>query len=193
MEIELFINEYGEFINIKDEDKLYYHIYFNNNKKEVKKNFINKDEQIKIIKVIIDHQVESFEYLFLDCNCIKTINFKKFNRNNINNMSGMFHRCSSLKELNLNNFNTNNVINMTGVFCGCESLKELNVSNFNTDNVTNMSEMFSECKSLKKLNLNNFNTNNVTNMSEIFYECSDQFRNKIRTQYKNIKEEAFNY
>ena len=26
----------------------------------------------------------------------------------------------------------------------------------------------------------------------MFYGCSDQFRNKIGSEYKNIKEEAFN-
>ena len=39
IEIEIIPNniEYGEFININKEDESYYHIYFNNNKKEMKK------------------------------------------------------------------------------------------------------------------------------------------------------------
>ena len=55
-----------------------------------------------------------------------------------------------------------------------------------------MGGMFFDCSSLKELNLSNFNTNNVTNMAGMFYGCSDQFHNKIRSKYKNIKEEAFN-
>ena len=55
-----------------------------------------------------------------------------------------------------------------------------------------MGSMFSSCSSLKELNLANFNINNVTNMGGMFYGCSDQFHNKIRSEYKNIKEEAFN-
>ena len=55
-----------------------------------------------------------------------------------------------------------------------------------------MKYMFSGCSSLKELNLSNFNTNNVTNMFGMFYDCSVQFQNKIRAQYLNIKEEAFN-
>ena len=39
IEIKLMENEYGKFINIKEEDKKYYHIYFNNNEEEIK-NFI---------------------------------------------------------------------------------------------------------------------------------------------------------
>ena len=77
------------------------------------------------------------------------------------------------------------------MFYKCSSLKKLNLSNFNTNNVTNMVGMFYGCSSLKVLNLSNFNTNNVTNMWDMFYGCSKQFKNKIRAQYKNLKEEAF--
>ena len=54
-----------------------------------------------------------------------------------------------------------------------------------------MGGMFHGCSSLKELNLSNFNTNNVTNMRSMFYGCPAILRNKIRVQYKNIKEEAF--
>ena len=65
------------------------------------------------IKIIIDYQVKSFKELFYKCECIESINFKKFYRNNINNMNHMFFGCILLKELNFNNFNTNNVTNMS--------------------------------------------------------------------------------
>ena len=163
LEIKPADNTFSKFINFIDEDTKYFHIYFNNNKEdEIKRNFINKDEQVKIIKVIIDYPIKSFENLFIDCHCIEFINFKKFVRNNIIDMSYMFDGCLSLKELNLNNFNTINVTNMNHMFSRCSLLKELNLNNFNTNNVTDMKYMFYECSSLKKLNLNNFNTNNVT-------------------------------
>ena len=117
------------------------------------------------IKIIIDYQDKSFRELFYECKSIKSINFKKFYRNNITNMSWMFSDCSSLKELNLTNFNTNNV--------------------------NDMSYMFNLCSSLKELKLTNFNTNNVKDMSYMFSNCSDELIQKIKTQYKNIKEEAF--
>ena len=98
IEIKPLNNKFGKFININHQNKNYFHIYFNNNMKEIERNYINKDEEIKIIKVIIGYQIESFEGLFESCNCIESINFKIFNRNNINNMSYMFRRCSSLKE-----------------------------------------------------------------------------------------------
>ena len=143
IEIKPVKNKYGEFINM-NENEIYYHIYFNDNKEEIKRNYFNKNDNVskfKIIivskiKIIIDYQVKSFHELFDSCECIEYINFKKFYRNNINNMGSMFYKCSSLKELNLSNFNTNNVTDMGFMFSGCSSLKELNLSNFNTNNVT---------------------------------------------------------
>ena len=135
--------KYSNFINLNENDKLYYHIYFNNSKEEIKNKYdINANDKIAKIKIVIDYQIKSFEKLFYWCECIESINFKKFYRNNINNMSHMFYGCSSLKELNLNNFNTNNVTNMRSMFNGCSSLKELNIINFNTNNVTNRRYMF---------------------------------------------------
>jgi len=172
IEIKPINNVYGKFICIGKKNEIYFHIYFNNNEEEIKRNYLDENEKIKIIKIIIDYQVISFEELFRYCKCIEYINFKKFFRHNITNMYGMFANCSSLKELNLSNFNTNNVTNMSEMFFECSKLKELNLSNFNTDNVTNMSSMFLGCSSLKELNLSNFNTNNVINMSGMFFECS---------------------
>jgi len=220
IEIEIIPCEdtYGKFINVKEEDKIYYHIYFNDNKEEIKNEFyIYEGDKVSKIKIIIDYQVKSFEKLFQNCKCIKSINFKKFYNNNINNMSWMFYGCSSLNKLNISNFITNNVNNMRSMFKECSLLKQLNLSNFNTYNVTNMSWMFSGCSSLKKLNLSNFNTYNVTNMSYMFYkclslkelnlpnfntnnatdmfkmlsECSNYLKNKIRLENKNIMDEAF--
>ena len=217
IEIKPINNVYGKFICIGKKNEIYFHIYFNNNEEEIKRNYLDENEKIKIIKIIIDYQVISFEELFRYCKCIEYINFKKFFRHNITNMYGMFANCSSLKELNLSNFNTDNVTNMSSMFLGCSSLKELNLSNFNTNNVINMSGMFFECSSLKELNLSNFNTDNVTIMHRVFYgcsslkelnlsnfntnketfmdgmfsKCSEQLKMKIKAKYKNIKEEAF--
>ena len=55
-----------------------------------------------------------------------------------------------------------------------------------------MSNMFNECWSLKDLNLTNFNTNNVNNMWSMFLGCSDDLKKKIKSENKNIRDEAFN-
>ena len=109
IEIEVMPEIYsnGKFININDENKIYYHIYFDNNKEEIKRKYIENNEKIELIKIIIDHPVKSFENLFADCECIKSINFKKFCRKDKTNMKRMFCGCFSLKELKLNSFNIN--------------------------------------------------------------------------------------
>ena len=163
--IPIMKSRYDKFINIAEEDKKYFHIYFNDNKKEIEKTLLNKDDNVSKISIIIDYQIKSFSGLFYKCRSVESIEFKKFYRNNVTDMSGMFCGCSSLKELNLNNFNTNNVTDMNGMFSGCSSLKELN--------------------------LNNFNTNNVTYMSCMFSGCLDELKLKIKSQFKNFEEEAF--
>ena len=103
-------NEYGPFIKIKDEDKKYFHIYFNNNKEEIKRTYITKRDNITKINIIIDYPVKSFYKLFYNCKCIESLYFKKFTRNNIQNMGGMFFGCSSLKVLDITKFKTTIII-----------------------------------------------------------------------------------
>ena len=220
IEIELIPEEYssGQFINILNKkDRLFYHIFFDDYKNEIDRNYINYNESISKIKIIIDYEIKSFEKLFQYCDCIKSISFLKFYRNDINNMSSMFYQCntlkkldlsklitnnvsnmakmfyncSSLEELNLTNFNTKNVKDMSSMFEGCISLKKLDISNFNTINVSDMSHMFLSCKSLEKINLSNFNVNNAINMNLMFIGCSDNLKKLVKEQNKNIKSCAY--
>ena len=191
IELSLVDNLYDKFINISDEEKDFYHIYFDNAKEEIKRNCLNKNEKVKIIKIIIEHEIKSFKKLFNKCDCISSIFFKKFYRININDMRGLFYECSSLKELNISSFNTSNVADMSYMFQNCFLLNELNISNFNTNNVTNMQSMFWKCSSLREINNFNFNIKNNTNIRYMFFGCSKEFQMKIKSQYKNIKEQAF--
>ena len=79
---------------------------------------------------------------------------------------------------------------MEGMFFKCSSLKKLDISHFNTIKVYNMKDMFSECSSLQDLNLFNFKTNNVL-MGGMFYCCPDNLIKKIKENYKNIEDSAF--
>ena len=63
-------NEYGDFINLEEEEKKYFHIYFNNNKEEIQRAYLKKEDKVTTIKVIIDHQIISFSGLFMGCQCI---------------------------------------------------------------------------------------------------------------------------
>ena len=208
----------GYFIRISDDDMKYCHIYFNNNReKEIKRTVLNKSDRVAKIDIILDYQIKTFNRLFYDCKCIKSVYFKKFSRGNIydmnglflecsslkdvnlsilktscvTDMSGMFYGCSSLEELNLSNFDTKNVTNMRFMFFKCSKLKELNLSNFNTTHVENMRCMFYECTLLKELNISNFKTNDSTDMKSMFSHCTDTLKNKMRGHPKCLRKEAF--
>ena len=129
IEITVAKDKSGSFINIYN--SAYFHIYFNDEKEEIKRNYIKELENVKKIKIIIDYQITSFENLFNNCKCIESINFKSFHRNNITTMKYMFNNCTSLIELNFSSFNTDNVTNMIGMFYNCKLLNELNLSKFN--------------------------------------------------------------
>ena len=165
-------NKYSKFINIPKEKNKYVHIYFDNSYKEINRNYLKKNEKVNTVKIIIDHQIKSFKELFSYCDSVDSINFKKFYRINITDMSFMFYECPLLKRITFSNFNTQNVVDMRFMFYLCSSLNELNLIKFNTNNVTDMSSMFSGCSSLKNLYISNFNTQNVTLMNFMFNDCS---------------------
>ena len=53
--------KYGEFINIEEDDKKYFHIYFNDNKnKEIENTYLYKDDNVSKISIIIDYQIKLF-------------------------------------------------------------------------------------------------------------------------------------
>ena len=78
IEIKPMENEYGKFINIKEEDKKYFHIYFNDNKKEIENTSLNKDDNVSKISIIIDYQIKSFSHLFFIVDVLNPLNLKNF-------------------------------------------------------------------------------------------------------------------
>ena len=82
IEIELVTqeNKYGKFINIvNEEDKKYFHIYFNNNNsEEIKRYKLNNNDKIRTIKIIIDYQITSLYCLFAMSNVIEAIKRNNF-------------------------------------------------------------------------------------------------------------------
>ncbi len=222
IEVTLKLENKREFIiNVLNEkDQLNYHIFLNDEEKELKRIYIIKtDNDLKKAKIIIEPEVNSFAELFKGC-CIKTLNFNKGKTSDIIDMSSMFRDCDSLEEVNFNKFNAENVKDMSNMFYSCRALKKVNFGNFNANNVTNMSDMFSccfsleeinlsnfrantgkiismknmfyFCKSLKEINLSNFNTENVTDMSYMFYRC--QLLNELNlSNFKFIQVNDMNH
>ena len=184
-------NKSGKFINISDDYKSYYHIYFDNNTEETDSTSLEEEDNISKINIFIDYKIKSLNKLFDNCICIESIIFKRFTRYNIEDMRAMLWECNSLKEINLTKFNTTNVTNMSWMFFNCSSLKEVNISNFRVDNLEKMVGMFWGCKSLEEVKLPIFNDDNQIEMKSMFTECSDELKNKIKAQNNKIDDEAF--
>ena len=93
-------NIYGNFINISNcDDKNYYHIYFNDNEEEIKRNYITEKDKVEKIKIFIDYEIKNLYGLFKDCKCIKILNFLQFNRKVNEDMSYLFSKYSSIEEI----------------------------------------------------------------------------------------------
>ena len=46
---------------LKKKNEKYYHIYFNDNKEEIKRNYLDENDNVSKFKIIIDYQVKSFK------------------------------------------------------------------------------------------------------------------------------------
>ena len=76
---EHYYNDEIKFINYID-GRSNYHIYLDNEKNEIQRNYITKEENVSKIKVIIDKNVKKLNGLFSCRDLISEISFIKFNR-----------------------------------------------------------------------------------------------------------------
>ena len=163
-------DKYGKFINVKEDDKMYFHIYFNDRKEEIKNKYsINEKDEVTKIKIIIDYKVNSLSGLFDGCNCIESIDYKKYCRKK-EPIGRIFRGCLTLKELTLSNFYNNEIKGMCSTFHDFPSLQKINLSNFYNNKAYNMNSTFWKCPLLKEININNFYNNYAENMNSTFWE-----------------------
>ena len=104
--------------------KPYLHLFIYKDDKE-------NEERITKLVLKVDSEAESLQGLCDGCISFKEINFIKFNRKNIKDMSKMFNFSINLTNINLSKIKTENVENMNSMFSNCLSLENINVSNFN--------------------------------------------------------------
>ena len=185
-------SKFSKFINIYDKNKYKYcHIYFNNNyKKQIKRNYLKKGENVAKINIIIDKQIKIFFKLFYKCYCIEYITFKKYYRNKNAILKEMFRGCISLKEANISNLNCKNRFFMERMFTSCSSLKKVVLPHVNSNiKSIDATDMFYCCKSLKEINLSDFIDFNIGcsyNINGMFYQCSDELKMKVREKFKDL-------
>ena len=78
IEIELILHPFNykfnkdNFIKVFKEYASYFHIYFNNEEKESRKNYLtNEGIEVNKIRIKIEHEVKSLNDLFKYCTCIE--------------------------------------------------------------------------------------------------------------------------
>ena len=114
----------------------------------------------------------------------KNLTIKLIEKNEIIDMSYMFHECVSLLSIvNFSKWKANNINNISYMFCGCSSLIDLSdISSLITDKVTDISYMFFGCISLKNIpDINKWNLKNVKNKENILANINE----KVREKYYN--------
>ena len=85
-------NKVGKiFLNTINADRLYIHIYINDDIREKFGSIIEHNDTIQKIKIVIDIEIKSLRGLFNNFDNIKHIKCTKFNRKDIFNMSRMFY------------------------------------------------------------------------------------------------------
>ena len=131
IEIEIkpigYIEKRRDFINCENENKSFFHIYFDDEKEERNQFFLEKQEsEVSKIKIKIDIGLKSLEKLFDSIFILKEITFIKFNRKDFANMNIMFNMRINLTKINFEKCKTDNVKDMSFIFCSCLSLEQLN-------------------------------------------------------------------
>ena len=129
---------------------------------------------------------------FFSCSNLTTIEgIEYLNTAKVTNMNYMFDNCESLKSLDLTKFNTENVTSMKFMFEACTTLTSLDVSNFNTAKVTDINYMFSNCSALTTIYASdNFVTDQVTYGNYMFNGCeklNGYDGSKTNYKYANYK------
>ena len=164
------ITQKSRFINF-DPECLDITLINDNNQIKIHRNYLQQDDKAKMIKITLKTKTKTLKNLFFDSDCIKEIRFKRFYRNDIIDISGMFMNCKNIEIIKFDEFKTCSVIDMSNLFMNCFSVVNLDLSGFETSNVNNMKNMCRNCGNLININISSFNTKNVLNMSYMFGYC----------------------
>ena len=166
-------DNYNKEINELNSNNVELYINDPNKTTNFNKYFIPENEGEYKIKIIFKKKMIDCQYMFRNCNNIKSVDLSSFDSSNVNNMNYMFGKCHFLEEVNLNNLITDKVVDMSYMFNKCFSLKKIDFpSSLSTKNVEKMDFMFLECHNLSEIKFSSsFITKNVTTMRGMFKKC----------------------
>jgi len=122
---------------------------------------------------------QTMQWMFQDCQSLKSIDVSNWDTRKVNNMGSMFRYAISLESLDLSSFDTRAVTSMNCMFAGIDygnynpmSLTSITFGeNWNTSNVQNFANMFYGCQSLTSLDVSKWDTSKATNIAGMFWDC----------------------
>ena len=140
--------------------------------------------------------IQSLSRLFYQCSNLISLDFSKFNSEQINDMSLMCYYCVSLNFISFDDFNSKNVTDMKFMFFECYSLKVLDLRNLNFEKVKDLSYIFNGCEQLEKLYLPNCdyegkkleNCFDYCHFLESIQNCNDSPDNLFKIIIKTMNE-----
>ena len=176
--------------------------YFMNNEIDIIYKYEKNTNKIKLFgktfvennknncKLIINGEIlELCEYYEIKENENKNITLKLIEKNEIIDMSYMFHECVALLSIvDFSKWKANNINNTSYMFYGCSSLIDLSdISTLITDKLFDISYMFFGCISLRYLpDINKWNLKNVKNKENILGNINEKTREKYYNKLRKF-------
>ncbi|MBQ3185591.1 MAG: BspA family leucine-rich repeat surface protein, partial [Firmicutes bacterium] len=113
----------------------------------------------------------ALDYMFYDCNSLKSIDFTNLSTSNTTSLEGLFENCNKLASINFADIDTSKVIDFSGMFDNCKSLSNIDLSQFDTSQAVGFSSMFRDCDSLSNIDLSKLDTSKAESMDFMFSGC----------------------
>ena len=188
------VGDYGMFQKIEDIEEVNVVVCDSINVKRTSAMFALCKNLVSLnLKKLNTQNVEDMRNMFGFCNKLKNV-FLFENVTKVVNMAYLFNNCYLLETINgLKEWNTKNVCVVSNMFANCQNLKEIvGIEKWNAPKVRNMEKMFYNCKNLESLNLSWVNVKNIDNWKKTFGGCQKLTNLIFKKDFEDQKQELLN-
>lgn len=116
-------------------------------------------------------RVENFNYLFKDCDSLKSVTLSS-TMTNAKTMRSMFENCASLEMMDLTTFPSDSITDMSSAFKDCSALKSVTML-AKTDKVERTVSLFEGCSHLASVDMEDRTFAMLFDINRMFYRCTE--------------------
>ena len=188
------VGDYGMFQKIEDIEEVNVVVCDSINVKRTSAMFALCKNLVSLnLKKLNTQNVEDMRNMFGFCNKLKNV-FLFENVTKVVNMAYLFNNCNSLETINgWNDWEMKNVCEVSNMFANCQNLKEIvGIEKWNAPNVCNMEKMFYNCRNLESLNLSWVNVKNINNWEKTFGGCQKLTNFIFKKEFEDQKQDLLN-